>query len=146
MLQYKSADDLFQLHVYKKGGVRTPWTPPPPPPPLDLPLVEEPKIEALTPCFFSMYTWSSIRATSGETTRIALLPPSLCSIRNGRVWLHRLCSCHSLWAGRRTHHVFHTLLLLLQVALPLGTHQRAPNRDREKEPASRKVSSTNNCN
>ena len=72
--------------------------------------VEEPKIEALTPslvprpsyhgvpvrgpgyeatltpCFFSMYTWSSIRATSGETTRIALLPPSLCSIRNGRIW------------------------------------------------------------
>ena len=44
------------------------------------------RIEALTPCFFIMYTWSSIRATSGETTRIALLPPSLCSIRNGRVW------------------------------------------------------------
>ena len=35
MLRYKSADDLFQLHVYKKGGSG----PPEPPPPLDLPLL-----------------------------------------------------------------------------------------------------------
>ena len=34
--------------------------------------VEELKIEALTPCFFSLYTWSTIRATNGDITRIAL--------------------------------------------------------------------------
>ena len=39
MLRYKSADDLFQLHVYKKGGVRTPWIPP-----LDLPLSQKGQI------------------------------------------------------------------------------------------------------
>ena len=30
MLRYKSADDLFQLHVYKKGGSGPPGPPPPP--------------------------------------------------------------------------------------------------------------------
>ena len=29
MLRYKSADDLFQLHVYKKGGSGPPGPPPP---------------------------------------------------------------------------------------------------------------------
>ena len=37
-------------------------------------------------------------------------------------------SCHSQWAGRRTHPVFHTLLSPLQVAPPLNTLVESGNK------------------
>ena len=48
--------------------------------------VAENKIEVFRPPFFSPYTWFSMRASSGETTRLVVIQPCLCSIRNGSIW------------------------------------------------------------
>ena len=103
--------------------------------------VEELKIEALTPCFFSLYTWSSIRVTNGDTTRIALFLPSCAPLE--MAGFGSTGSCHSQWAmGRQTNTSCSSYTPFTAASCSSFRHTpESPKRDREKETATRKVSS-----